>query len=141
MLKDAAGLRLLRSVEARVHTFLADDHKFTRLHFALIIRANQIEGTGFRRKDDAVGAMCSLAGNAAHHQWPETARITRGKNAVGGEHDERECALKTAERISHGVRQRLLPRARDQVNDDLGVAGGLEDRTRLLQLRPYLQRI
>ncbi len=128
MLEDAARLRLLRGVEARMHAFGSNDDQFARLDLALVDGADQVEGAGFGGEDDGVGAMRRLSGNAAHHQRTEAARIARGKDAVGRQHDQRKCAFQAAQRIGHGVGQRLLARTRDQVHDDFGVAGGLEDR-------------
>ncbi len=59
----------------------------------------------------------------------------------GREHNQRERAFQPAQRVGHGVGQRLLARTRDQVDDDFGVAGGLEDGALLLQLGANFQGI
>ena len=79
-----------------------------------------------------------LSRDASHHQRTEAARIACGKDAVGRQHDQRKSAFNAAQRIGHGVGQRLLARARNQMHDDFGVAGGLEDGALLLQLRRAL---
>ena len=79
-----------------------------------------------------VSCLCAAwAGNAAHGQRPEAARIAGGKDAVGREHDQRKSAFHAAQCVGHGFRQSLLARERDQVHDDFGVAVGLENRALL----------
>ena len=124
-----------------MHAFGADDDQFARLHLALVDRADQVEGAGLGGEDDGVGAMRRLARDASHHQRTEAARIARGEDAVGREHHQRKCAFHAAQRVGHGVGQRLLARARNQVDDDFGVAGGLEDGALLLQAGANFQRI
>ena len=141
MLEDAARLRLLRSIEARMHAFGSDDDEFAGLDLALVDGADQVEGTGFGGEDDGVGAMRGLSGNASHDQRTEAARVARGEDAVGRQHHQRKRAFEAAQRVGHGVGQRLLARARDQVHDDFGVAGGLEDRSGLLQLRANFEGV
>ncbi len=130
-----------RRIKARVHAFGSNDDQLTGLDLALVDGADEIEGAGFGGEDDGVGAMCGLAGNASHHQRPEAARIAGGEDAVGREHHQRERALDAAERVGHGIGQRLLARARDEMHNNLGVAGGLEDRSGLLELAAHFQRI
>ena len=61
VLEDAARLRLLRRVEARMHSFRADDDQLARLDLALIGCADQVEGAGLGGEDDGVGAMRRLS--------------------------------------------------------------------------------
>ena len=79
--------------------------------------------------------------DAAHRQRPEAARIARCENAVGTDHHQRKRAFNPPQRIGHRLRQRVLARERDQVQDDFGVAVGLEDRSLTLQPARNLQRI
>ena len=68
------------------------------------------------------------ARNSSHGQRTEAARIARRKNPVRTDHHQRKRAFHPAQRVGHGLRQRVLFGERDQVNDDFGVAIGLEDR-------------
>ena len=85
--------------------------------------------------------MRRLPGDAAHHQRTKSARIAGGKDPIGRQHHQRKCAFDAAQRIGHGVGQRLLARARDQVHHDFGVAGGLKDGALLLKLGANFERI
>ena len=85
--------------------------------------------------------MRGLSRNAAHHQRTKAARIARGKDAVGRQHDQRKRAFDAAQRIGHRVGQGLLTRARNQVHDDFGIAGGLKDGALLLKLGVHFVRI
>ena len=67
-------------------------------------------------------------GNASHGQRTEAARIARRKNPVRTDHHQRKRAFDAAQRVGHRFRQSLFFGERDQVNDDFGVAVGLEDR-------------
>ena len=81
-----------------------------------------------------VSRFCAFeCGNAAHGERAEAARIARGEDAVAAHHDEGECALDAAKRVGDGVDQRLLFGERDELNDDFGVAVGLEDRALALE--------
>ena len=98
-----------RRVEARVHPFRPDDDQLTRLHFALVSRADQIEGAGLGREHNGICLVRRLAGNAC----PSTSgRKPRGSRAAkmrsGVMHHQRECALDAAQRVGHGSAQRLL---------------------------------
>ncbi len=55
---------------------------------------------------------------------------------VLGQEQEREGALDSPHRVEDGVDAVLLRRSGVEVEDDLGVAGGAEDRARLYQLAP-----
>ncbi len=133
VLEDAAGLRAGGSVEARSNALRTDDHQFTRLHVALVGRADQIEGAGFGSENNGVVLLARLGGNPAHGQRAEAARIAGGKDPVGADHDQRERAFHAAKRVGNGIGKGLLPGKRDQVNNYFGVAVGLEDRSLALQ--------
>ena len=59
----------------------------------------------------------------------ETARVTDGKNTIGAYHHQRKRAFYPAKRIGHRFGQRVFFGKRNQMNDDFGVAVGLENRS------------
>jgi hypothetical protein len=68
----------------------------------------------------------------------EAARVAQGVELVARQHQQRVSAFDLVERV--GQRAGQIPRlaARHQVNDDLGVARGLEDRAAMLERPPPL---
>ena len=113
-------------VEARMNAFGADNDHFAGADVALVIGADQIEGAGLGGEDDGLGAAVS-GRDAAHAERAEAAGVAGGEDAVGGRHDEREGAFDAAQGVGDGVFECLLAGLRDEMDDDLGVPGGLED--------------
>ncbi len=79
---------------------------------------------------------------SARPAWPGMRPMASGRKPRGSRaakmrsrrhHDQRKRAFDAAQRVGHGFRQRLLVRLRDQMHDDFGVAGGLENRALALQ--------
>ncbi len=68
-------------------------------------------------------------------------RVARDDDAVIGEKDQRERAFKLKQSVAQGAGQSALARMRDQVQDDFGIAGGLEDRPFALQILAQLGRV
>ncbi len=64
--------------------------------------------------------------HAAHGERAEAARIAGGEDAVAGHHHDGKSALDLAERVGDGVDQRAGAGVGDELDDDLGVGGGLE---------------
>ena len=108
MLEDAAGLRQRGRIEARRNAFRADDDHLPRLHFADILRADKIESTGFRSKDNCVADLPRRSRNTTHRQGTEAARIAGGENVRRRHHHQRKCAFHPPQGIGQGFRQRLL---------------------------------
>ena len=133
VLEDAARLRRGGRIEARTDSLRADHDQFAGLHIAHVVGADQIERAGLGGKDDGVLLLSFERGNAAHGQRPEAARIAHREDAVVAHHHQRKSAFDAAQRVGHGFGQRLLLGERDQVNDDFGVAVGLENRALTLQ--------
>ncbi len=63
----------------------------------------------------------------AHGKRAEASGIARDDDAVMREEDEREGAFELQEGIAKGGFEGLFAGVRDEVEDDFGVAGGLED--------------
>ncbi len=68
-----------------------------------------------------------VAGDAAHGERAEAVWVARGEDAVARHHDDGEGAFDLGERVGDAVDQRGLLGVRDELDDDLGVGGGLED--------------
>ena len=68
-------------------------------------------------------------------------RIARDDDAIVGQKDQRKCAFDLQQRIAQRAGERTFARARDQVENDFGIAGGLEDRAIFFQLAPQLDRV
>ena len=99
----------------------------------IVFGAQQIEGAGFGGEDEDVGRAV-LADDAAHGERAEAARIAGGEDAVARHHDDGEGAVDLRERVGDGVDQRGGLRVRDELDDDLGVGGGLEEGALALEL-------
>ena len=60
-----------------------DDQDLARLNLPLVRAPDQVQGAGFRADDERVP-------QSAKHQRPESARVTNGDEAVGGQQGEGE---------------------------------------------------
>ena len=74
------------------HAVFRDHHQLARLHVALVLRMQQVEGAGLGGEDKGVRSAVH-AGDPAHRQRPEAMRIARGEDAVARHHHDRERAL------------------------------------------------
>ena len=70
----------------------------------------------------------------AHHQRPEAPGVARGDERLGRQEQQREGAHHLVEARRDRVLEPLAVAARVEVQDHLGVRGGLEDRARRLEL-------
>src|SRR5450432_3268232 len=124
-LEDAAVRRLARERMHAARALLIDEHHLARLDVADVLGADELEGAALGRDDpgDARGLD-----DAAEHERPEAHGIAHGDHHVFGQEDERVRTADLRERVGDAVRQIVLPRARDQVDDALGVGGRREDR-------------
>ena len=92
----------------------------------------QVKRAGLRGEDE--GVRCAIfPGDAADAERAEAVRIAGGEDAVARHHDDRKRALDLGERVGHAVDERVLAAVRDELDDDLGVGGGLEDGAVALQ--------
>ena len=69
------------------------------------------------------------------HQRADAERIAAGDHALGGQADQRIGALDLLQRVDEAVEQGAVAGGRDEVDDDLGVAGRLEDRAAPVRAR------
>ncbi len=141
MLKDAVGLLGFRGKETRRDAFRTNHDHLARLHVAFVRRADNVKGAGLGSEDDRVFLRAAAVANASHAQRTEPARIAYGKHTVTRHHDERERTLNPAQCVTYRFRQSMFFGLRDQMNDDLSVAGGLKDRALGLQPAADLPRV
>ena len=121
MLEDAgAGRRLLEWAEG-ADAGAVDDHDFARVDVADEAGADDVERDGFRREDRRFAEL-------AHDQRPNAERIAAGDQAFFGQDQQRVSAFDLLQRVDQPVHRGGRLRRRDEVDDDLGVAGRLEDR-------------
>ena len=83
--------------------------------------ANDVEGDGFRGEQRGIT-------DPAHLQRANAQRIAAGDHALGRHDDQRIGAFEQPQRIDQPVHDRGISAGGDEVNDDLGIAGRLEDR-------------
>ena len=95
---------------------------FARLDLADEFRADDIKRHAFAGEDRGIADL-------AHHQRADPQRIAAGDHPLGGHADERIGPLDQPQRIDEAVEQRRVAAGGDQVDDHLGIAGRLEDRT------------
>jgi hypothetical protein len=117
-----------------LHAALAAGDDLARLHVAHVSRADDVERAGLAGQD---GRALELA----EHQRPDAQRIAHADHARGGERDEAIRALDLPKPVDQPVEQRAVGARGDQVDDDLGVHGGLEDAAALDQFAPEARRI
>ena len=77
----------------------------------------------------------------AHHQRPDAERIAAGDHPLAGQAEQRIGALDLLQRIDEAVEQGAVGRGRDEVDDDLGVAGRLEDRAAPVEVAAQPHRV
>ena len=124
----------LRREPSAGHAVLAHHYQFARPHVALILRMQQVERARLRSKHKRV-RLAVHPRNPPHRERPEPMRVPRRKDPVARHHHNRERPIHLRQRLRNAVHQRIAPRVRDQLNDDLRVRRRLEDRAIPLQPR------
>ena len=90
-----------------------------RLDVAHEIGADDVERAGLRGEDPGIA-------EPAEHQRPHAQRVAHADHPVLRQRDQRIGALDLAQRVDQPLDDGVLEARRDQVDDDLGVAGRLE---------------
>ena len=102
-----------------------------------------VEGGADGVQGAAFGGKHHVVPDVPHAQWAEAVGIPGG-NELGGAHDHQ--GVRTLEQL-HGGQHRLLdggalqPLLGDDVSDDLGIGGGVENRALLLQFIPQVEGV
>ena len=111
-----------------------DDHHLARLDVAEEGRADHVESDGFGREDRRLAEL-------AHDQWANAQRVAAGEQAVLGQDEQRVGAFDLAQRVGQPLDRGRIFGCRDEVDDDLGVAGRLEDRAAPVEGPAQLHRV
>ena len=131
MFEDAwPGRHRLERVDA-ANAVVVDDDQLAGLDVALVGRADDVQGHAFGGEDHRLA-------QAAHDQRADAERVPASNHALTRQADERISALDLLERIDEPIEQRAIARFGDEVDNHLGIAGGLEDRS--IAHQPLAQR-
>ncbi len=84
--------------------------------------ADDVERDRLRREDVRIAEL-------ADHQRANAERVAAADHALGGEADQRIGTFDLFQSIDEPVEQRAIGRCRDEMDNDLGIAGRLKDRT------------
>ena len=98
----------------------ADDDDLAGLDLAHEFRADNVEGAGFRGQDPGLA-------EPAEHQRADAQRVAHADQRLLRQRDQRVRALDLPQSVGQAIDHRFLQTCRDQVDDDLGIAGRLED--------------
>ncbi len=101
---------------------LVEHDDLAGLDVADVFRADDFECAGFRRQDRTTVEF-------AEHQWPDAERVARADQLLVGQRHQRVGALDRPQRLDETVDEAAALGLGDQMQDDLGVGGGLHHRT------------
>ena len=111
----------------RLRAVLVEHHDLAVLDVAHVVRADDVERAGLRGEDRAAVEL-------AEHQRADAERIARADQLLVGQADEAIGAFELAQALDEAVDEAVAARARDQMQDHLGVGGRLHDRAFAHQL-------
>ena len=131
VLEDAARRGGARKRHGGGQAALVEQQDLTGFHLALVRGPDQVQGAGLRRHHvpEAAGGF-----DAPQHQRAEAVRVARCDQMIFAQEHQRVGAAHLAQRVDDAVDRRGGARGRDQMQNDLGIDGGLEDRAARLQL-------
>ena len=109
----------------------ADHDDLAGLDVAHEIGADDVERAGLRGEDPGFA-------EPSEHQRPHAQRVAHADDPVLRQRHQRIGALDLAQRIDQPLDDGVFQAGRDQVDDDLGVAGRLEQAAATHQLAPQL---
>ena len=118
----------------RPQATVADDQQLAGLDVPNVGGADQIQRAGLGADDPGVAEL-------AERKRTEAVGIAGRNQPVLGQQHHRKRAADLRDRLDQRVFDGRRLRARIQVEDDLGIAGGLEDRTGAHQLVTQLARV
>src|SRR5260370_18884595 len=132
VLENAVLVRLRRAEEDGFDAGGGDADHFGGFDFADVGGVEKIEGAGFRGDDPSILAFRRR--KFAENERTEAAGIADGVQFVLREDEQRVSALDLIEGIAERAGEIAGLRAGDEMDDDLGVAVGLEDGAAMLEL-------
>ena len=106
-----------------VHALVVDDDDLARLHVAHEFGADDVERAGLAGQHPAAGA---LGADAAQDQRPHAERVAHAHQRLVGQRDQRIGADHLLQRVDQPVHHGGIEADGDQVDEHLGVGGGLE---------------
>ena len=112
----------------------ADHHDLAGLDLAHEFRVDDVEGAGFRREDPRVA-------KPAEHQRAHPERVAHADQRLLRQRHQRVRPLDLTQCVGQAIDDAVLEARRDQVDDDLGVAGRLKDAAAPHQLPAQLVRV
>src|SRR5713226_8211488 len=132
VLEDALLVWLFRRKVNGLDSRLRDTHHLPGGDFANVLRVEEIESAGFRGCEPGVEA--AGRGEFAEDQRAEAAGIAYRVQFILRKHEKRIRAFDLIERVAERAGEIAGLRAGDQMDDDFGVAVGLEDGAAMLKL-------
>ena len=106
-----------------VHALVVDHDDLAGLHVAHEVGADDVERAGLAGQHPAAGA---LGADAAEDQRPHAERIAHAHQRLVGQRDQRIGADHLLQRVDQPIDHGGIQADRDQVDEHLGVGGGLE---------------
>ena len=103
-----------------LHACFRDDNHLARRDVAHELSTDDVERHRLRRQNH--GTV-----EPAQHQRAHAVGVAHADHGVLGQRDQRIGAAHPAQRLDHALHHAHAPADGDQVDDDLGVGGGLED--------------
>ena len=107
---------------------VVDEDQLAGLDVADEARADHVER-------DRLGGEDRRFAELAHDERADAERIAAGDQPLVGQHDQRVGAFDLLQRVDEAVERVAQIGGRDEVDDDLGVAGRLEDRAAAVERR------
>ena len=133
-LEDALAAALRRQLLHGAHARGIGHHHLAGLDLPLELRLDQVERAGLAGEHRGTAQL-------AHHQRPEAERVAHGDDRVRGEEQERVGAAHLREGLLDALSRGALALAGDEVQEQLGIGGALEDRALRLQGGAQLLRV
>ena len=118
----------------RPHPPRIQPHQLAGLHLAHVVGAHQVQRAGLARHHVSVAEPPDA-------QRAKTVGIAKGQDGAAGEHHQRVGAAHLARGLDQPLGRRVRARERHEVEEDLGVERGLEDRARALEPLAELARV
>ena len=123
-MQPLVGVFSCRGMKNRLHVLFAgcipvDDQDFAGFHIAHIRDVINVEGTGFTGHKPAVSLL-------AQRQWPEAVGVAHGDELVVGEDDQAVGSGDLGDSVYNLLDLTGFLAVRNQMEDELGVGGGLK---------------
>ena len=118
--EDAKPRRVFRHESVALDSLAGDHHHFAVLHLAHELGADDVERAGLGGQHPGLAEL-------AEDQRPDAEGIARADQLLMGEADQRIGAFDLEQGLDQLLDEALLLAPRDEMQDHLGVGGGLAD--------------